>query len=320
MTQPASPIKHTPPPRGRHAKKAAYSAAPTSSRAGLTTDQVAASRAAHGSNVLSARKRKGFGRQFLSNLGDPVIRILLCALGVNLIFCFKGGDWFETAGIAIAVSLATLISTLSECGSEAAFAKLSEACGHVACRVRRVLTANEPDGSICEIPVEDVVVGDVVLLGAGDMIPADGILLSGELRVDQSAMTGESREVDKSPVPGAASNGAAPLLPHTPHALFRGCVVVSVAIGVMVSSLTENQLVAALGTMGIIFVFVMISFFNGSIDSYFLRSILSWISVMDRYTMLTVGRFDVSAIVYFISLCFSFLFITVRVYEKRRWS
>ncbi|MBR6769099.1 MAG: ABC transporter permease subunit [Clostridia bacterium] len=93
-----------------------------------------------------------------------------------------------------------------------------------------------------------------------------------------------------------------------------------IAIGVMVSSLTENQLVAALGTMGIIFVFVMISFFNGSIDSYFLRSILSWISVMDRYTMLTVGRFDVSAIVYFISLCFSFLFITVRVYEKRRWS
>ena len=93
-----------------------------------------------------------------------------------------------------------------------------------------------------------------------------------------------------------------------------------IAIGVMVSSLTENQLVAALGTMVIIFVFVMISIFNTSIDSYFLRSILSWISVMDRYAMLTVGRFDVSAIVYFISLCFSFLFITVRVYEKRRWS
>ena len=93
-----------------------------------------------------------------------------------------------------------------------------------------------------------------------------------------------------------------------------------IAIGVMVSSLTENQLLAALGTMGIIFVFVMISFFNSSIDSYFLRSILSWISVMDRYAMLTVGRFDVSAIVYFISLCFSFLFITVRVYEKRRWA
>jgi len=93
-----------------------------------------------------------------------------------------------------------------------------------------------------------------------------------------------------------------------------------IAIGVMVSSLTENQLIAALGTMGIIFAFVMISFFNGKIDSYFLRSILSWISVLDRFNMLTLGRFDVSAIVYFISLCFSFLFITVRVYEKRRWS
>ena len=227
MTQPAAPIKHNAPPRGRDAKKAAYSTASASSRTGLNPEQVAASRAAHGSNVLSARKHKSFGRQFLSNLGDPVIRILLCALGVNLIFCFRGGDWFETAGIAIAVSLATLISTLSECGSEAAFAKLSEACGHVSCRVRRIFNANEPDGSVCEIPVEDVVVGDVVLLGAGDMIPADGILLSGELRVDQSAMTGESREVDKFPAASTDTSGTEPLLPHTPHALFRGCVVVS---------------------------------------------------------------------------------------------
>lgn len=93
-----------------------------------------------------------------------------------------------------------------------------------------------------------------------------------------------------------------------------------IAVGVMVSALTENQLVAALGTMVILLVLVMISSFNASIDSYFLRSILSWISVTDRFTALTVGRFDVSAIVYFLSLCFSFLFLTVRVYEKRRWS
>ncbi len=93
-----------------------------------------------------------------------------------------------------------------------------------------------------------------------------------------------------------------------------------IAIGVMVSALTESQLIAALGTMVILLLLVMISAFNSSIDSYFLRSILSWISVMDRFSALTVGRFDVSAIVYFISLCFSFLFLTVRVYEKRRWA
>ena len=93
-----------------------------------------------------------------------------------------------------------------------------------------------------------------------------------------------------------------------------------IAIGVMVSALTENQLVAALGTMMIILLFVLISVFNASIESYFLRTILSWISVLDRFSLLAVGRFDVSAIVYFISICFSFLFVTVRIYEKRRWA
>ena len=93
-----------------------------------------------------------------------------------------------------------------------------------------------------------------------------------------------------------------------------------IAIGVMVSALTENQLVAALGTMVIILVFVMVSIFNPSIESYALRTVLSWISVLDRFNLLAVGRFDVSAIVYFLSLTFSFLFVTVRIYEKRRWA
>lgn len=93
-----------------------------------------------------------------------------------------------------------------------------------------------------------------------------------------------------------------------------------IAIGVMVSALTENQLVAALGTMMIILLFVMVSVFNSSIESYFLRTVLSWISVLDRFTLLAVGRFDISAIVYFLSISFSFLFITVRIYEKRRWA
>lgn len=93
-----------------------------------------------------------------------------------------------------------------------------------------------------------------------------------------------------------------------------------IAAGVMVSALTESQLVAALGTMLIIFFFVFVSIFNFSIDSYVLRSVLSWFSMLDRFALLTIGRFDVSAIVYFISVCFVFLFVTVRIYEKRRWS
>lgn len=195
----------------------------------LTTAEVEHSRREHGSNTLSVKRRKGFFRQFLSNLGDPVIRILLGALVLNLLFSFKGGtDWFETGGIALAVFLATLISTLSEYGSETAFARLSAECAQASCRVRRA-SANEDDhrdndGTVCEIPVADVVVGDVAVLGAGEMIPADGVLLSGHLQVDQSAMTGESREIEKKPIADWRNPPDSPM-PDDASALFRGCVI-----------------------------------------------------------------------------------------------
>ena len=108
----------------------------------LTPAEVEASRRRGGSNRLTQKPRRGFWRRFLANLGDPVIRILLCALGLNLLFAFRGADWFETGGIALAVFLATLISTLSEHGSEAAYARLSEVCARTVCRVRRA------DGSL----------------------------------------------------------------------------------------------------------------------------------------------------------------------------
>ncbi len=189
----------------------------------LSPAEVEASRREHGSNELSRKARKGFWRQFFGNLGDPVIRILLCALGLNLLFSFKGGDPFETAGIALAVFLATLISTLSEYGSETAFTRLSEACEHISCRVRRQISTAD---TVRELPIGEIVVGDTVLLGAGEMIPADGILLTGSLTVDQSAMTGESREILKKPLRVGATVPDNPT-PADPSSLLRGCTVLS---------------------------------------------------------------------------------------------
>ena len=179
---------------------------------GLSQDEVIASRKQYGANILSKKKSISFGRQFLSNLNDPVIRILLGALIVNLLMIFQGTDWIETVGIAAAVLLATLISTLSEQGSAKAFEQLSEEASSVKCRARR-------DGKIIELPISDVVVGDILLLGAGELIPADGLLLSGELRVDQSSMTGEGVEISKR----VSSNRE--LLPSSPSSLLRGCTV-----------------------------------------------------------------------------------------------
>lgn len=97
---------------------------PDGGAAGLTPDQVLASRRRYGANVLTRRKRKGFFRQFLANFGDPIIKILLAALAVNLIFLFRTSDWTESVGIVAAVLIATLVSTLSQYGSESAFLEL----------------------------------------------------------------------------------------------------------------------------------------------------------------------------------------------------
>ncbi len=179
---------------------------------GLSADEVVRSRREKGANVLSRKKRRGFWRCFLANLNDPVIRILLGSLALNLLLLFRNGDVIETVGIGVAVFLATFISTLSEYGSARAFERLSDQNSNGICRVRR-------DGRVCEIPFSEVVVGDIVLLSAGDRIPADGFLVRGELFSDQSAMTGESREIRKRP--------SAPytLEPSSPAALFRGCTV-----------------------------------------------------------------------------------------------
>lgn len=181
---------------------------------GLTSQQVNESRLKHGSNKMTPPRRRGFFSHFIENLGDPVIRVLLLALGVNILFLFRSSDKLETIGIAVSVFLATFISTLSEQGSENAFQKLSEMAGGYFCRVRR-------DGATLQIPMEEIVVGDIVLLSAGDKIPADGFIISGTLGVDQSAMTGETKEIRKYPCRGEKS------LPSSHSALFRECVVVS---------------------------------------------------------------------------------------------
>jgi magnesium-transporting ATPase (P-type) len=148
------------------------------------------SRRRNGENRITAKKRRGFGERLLENFGDPMIKILLIAMAINLLFLFNNADWIETAGIALAVLLAVGISTVSEMGSEAAFRKLQEEAAKLRCRVLR-------REGVVEIPGEEVVVGDLLLLQSGDRVPADGVMLSGELDVDQSALNGETKEARK---------------------------------------------------------------------------------------------------------------------------
>lgn len=193
------------------------------SPSGLTPEEVAASRREHGTNVMTEHRGPGFLRRLLGNLGDPVIRILIGALIINILFTLRGGDWMECVGIGVSVVLATLISTLSEQGSENAFRRLSRQAGQEKCRVRR-------SRGVVTLPVGEVVVGDIVLLAPGDRIPADGFMVSGHVGVDQSALTGESCEVQKSPAAraaGAARTVAERLNPASSEAVFCGCAVMT---------------------------------------------------------------------------------------------
>ena len=186
----------------------------SSGYAGLTSAQAEASRKKNGDNRLSERKTHGFWWHFFANLNDPVIRILLAALALNLLLAFREADWAQTLGIAASVLLATSVSTASQMGSEAAFARLRAESERARCRVLR-------DGSVCELSVDAVVVGDIVLLGAGEHIPADGVLIGGMLTLDQSAMTGESREIVKRA--GGHDTGE----PEDECSLYRGCAVLA---------------------------------------------------------------------------------------------
>ena len=154
---------------------------------GLTNEEVIKSRRLHGNNSIAIKNNNNFFSLLLESLGDPIIKILLIALFIKIIFLFKSFDWFETIGILIAIFVASFISTISEYGSEKAFNKLQEESQQIKCRVKR-------ENKILEIEMDDIVVGDVVLLETGDKIPADGYLISGNITVDESTLNGETKE------------------------------------------------------------------------------------------------------------------------------
>ena len=109
-------------------------------------------------------------------------------------------------------------------------------------------------------------------------------------------------------------------------ATLLGCIVamllvgaVFISVGVFVSSVTESPLASAVGTVAILAFFLFISFVNSFIKVYFIRFIFSSISIFARFQSFTQGVFDISAIIYYLAVCAVFLFLTVCVYDKRRW-
>lgn len=154
---------------------------------GLTSDEVIKNRKKYGNNSLTKKNNDTFFKLLLETLSDPIIKILLIALGIKTIFLIKDFDWYETVGIVIAIMVASLISSISEYGSMRAFNKLTEETSLIKVRAKR-------DNKVIEIPINDVVYNDIILLGEGDKVPADGIIVSGTIAVDESMLDGEAKE------------------------------------------------------------------------------------------------------------------------------
>ena len=154
---------------------------------GLTCDEVIKNRKKYGNNSLTKKNNDTFFKLLLETLSDPIIKILLIALGIKTIFLIKDFDWYETVGIVIAIMVASLISSISEYGSMRAFNKLTEETSLIKVRAKR-------DNKVIEIPINDVVYNDIILLGEGDKVPADGIIVSGTIAVDESMLDGEAKE------------------------------------------------------------------------------------------------------------------------------
>ncbi len=189
--------------------------------AGLSEQEVEASRAKYGANTLPESEPTTFWEAFRETFGDPMIKILLAIAALMIVMFFLGyAEIYEPIGTIVAVLIVAVVSAKTSVASDTKYRELKDNTKKDQCKVHR-------NGLMVVIDVDDVVVGDKVLLQSGDKIPADGILVSGSLRVDNSALNGEAEECKKEAAT-AEVQLAEDITGDTfvdRHSLFRGAVV-----------------------------------------------------------------------------------------------
>ena len=160
--------------------------------AGLSSERAAERLAQYGPNKLKEAEKPGFWKRFLTQMKDPMLIILLAAAGVSALTGAIAGEseWAETIIILAVVLLNAVLGVLQESKAEAAIEALQTMTA-ATCKVLR-------DGKMAVLHSDELVPGDVVLLEAGDAVPADGrIIESASLKIEEAALTGESVPVNK---------------------------------------------------------------------------------------------------------------------------
>jgi P-type Mg2+ transporter len=202
---------------------------------GLLDSEVAARLHQHGHNVVAHEKQKSIPMQLLERFWNPLNLLLMALAGISAAM----GDWESTVIIAMMVLLSVSLSFLQEYRSSNAVEKLRAMVSITATVLRRAdpeeslpQTDEEKDGRPStplsdsrNVPIDQLVPGDVITLSAGDMVPADIRIISAkDLFVNQSALTGEALPVEKFPQPASAGS-ANPLELH--NLCFMGSNVIS---------------------------------------------------------------------------------------------
>ncbi len=188
---------------------------------GLTDKEVEASRGKYGSNEIPDSEPTTFWEEFKETFGDPMIKILLAIAALMIVMFFFGyAEIYEPLGTIAAVLIVAFVSAKTGVASDTKYRELKDSTKKDQCKVHR-------NSMVTVIDVDDVVVGDKVLLQSGDKIPADGILISGALSVDNSALNGEAEECKKKET-SVDTSLAEDITGDTfvdSYSLFRGAVV-----------------------------------------------------------------------------------------------
>ena len=157
-----------------------------SRESGLTDEEVKRSREACGWNELTEGKKKSILQIFGEQYKDFLVLILIASAVISGML----GDVESAAVIVIVITINAILGTVQTVKAEQSLQSLKKLAGPQAKVLR--------DGSTIQLPARELVVGDVILVEAGDMIPADGRLIeNASLKVDESALTGESLAVEK---------------------------------------------------------------------------------------------------------------------------
>ncbi len=160
---------------------------------GLNDSEVQESRSKFGSNVIPDSEPTTFWDEFKETFNDPMIRILLVIVAIMFVMYALGqAEIYEPVGTIVAVLIVAYVTAKTGVTSDTKYRELKSSIKKDIVKVYR-------NGVLSQVEIDDIVVGDKVLLQAGDKIPADGIIIQGKLKVNNSALNGEVEECPKIP-------------------------------------------------------------------------------------------------------------------------